>query len=60
MIYFAAQLESFENFNLSTQIGINMFKNKGSMKEDARFTNPYRRSKSNENQNLEVSETVLV
>jgi len=37
-----------------------MFKNKGSTKEDAIFTDPYRKSKSDENQNLDVSETELV
>jgi len=60
MIIFVAQFESFENFNLSIQMGIHVFKKKTSMEEDMIFTNPYRKSKSDENQNLEVSESELV
>ena len=41
-------------------MGIHVFKKKTSMEEDMIFTNPYRKSKSDENQNLEVSESELV
>jgi len=52
-------LESYENFNLNTEIGINVFRKKGSTKEDVIFINPYRKIKLDENQYLEVSETEL-
>ena len=37
-----------------------MFKTKGIMKEDVIFTNPNGKSKTNEGENLEVSETTCV
>lgn len=60
MICSSAQLTIFENFNLSAQIGSHLFNKKRNMEEDVIFTNPYRKSKSDEDQNLDVSETDLV